>query len=219
MKVGTDGVLLGAWASLEHGPNSVLDIGSGTGLISLMLAQRSTAETIDAIEIDTDAYEQCVENFEASPWGDRLFCYHAGWDEFTAEIEDEYDLIVSNPPFYSEAVSIGNIPRDTARQNQSLPFDALLTGVSKLLSPTGLFATIIPFKAEEQFIRLAATIGLFPKRIGRIKGNPSSEIKRSLLEFCFEETPVQNSELTIEKQRHQYTSEYIDLTQDFYLKM
>ncbi|WP_373516976.1 methyltransferase, partial [Pricia sp.] len=82
MKVGTDGVLLGAWTSLDKNPDSILDIGAGTGLIALMLAQRSGAETIDALEIDEAAYEQCIENFEASPWGDRLFCYHAGLDEF-----------------------------------------------------------------------------------------------------------------------------------------
>lgn len=103
MKVGTDGVLLGAWTPLKTNPFSVLDIGAGTGLLSLMLAQRSFAEQIDALEIDESAYEQCVENFENSKWNDRLFCYHAAFDEFVAEMESEeqYDLIVSNPPFYT----------------------------------------------------------------------------------------------------------------------
>ena len=126
MKVGTDGVLLGAWASLANQPESILDIGAGTGLIALQLAQRSSAETIDAIELDDAAYEQCVANFEASPWGDRLFCYHAGFDEFVGEMDDKYDLIVSNPPFYAEDVTSGDTSRDTARQNSSLPFDELL---------------------------------------------------------------------------------------------
>ena len=102
MKIGTDGVLLGAWSSIENNPFSILDIGAGTGIISLMLAQRCNAELIDAIEIDDSAYEECVENFEQSPWGDRLFCYHASLEEFVNEIEDKYDLIISNPPFYSE---------------------------------------------------------------------------------------------------------------------
>jgi tRNA1Val (adenine37-N6)-methyltransferase len=102
MKIGTDGVLLGAWTPLINNPYNVLDIGAGTGILSLMLAQRSNAEQIDAIEIDEDAYEQCVENFEASPWGDKLFCFHAGLDEFVDEPEDEYDLIISNPPFYTD---------------------------------------------------------------------------------------------------------------------
>jgi tRNA1Val (adenine37-N6)-methyltransferase len=219
MKIGTDGVLLGAWASIENQPESVLDIGAGTGILSLMLAQRSTAPTIEALEIEEDAYEQCVENFEASDWADRLFCFHAGLDEFVAEIDEPYDLIISNPPFYSEEVSSGNTSRDTARQNQSLPFDELLDGVSKLLSSDGLFATIIPFKEEQGFIQLAASFGLFPKRVLRVKGNLTSEIKRSLLEFSFKKNKVKEEELTIEIKRHQYTFEYQELTKTFYLKM
>lgn len=219
MKIGTDGVLLGAWTSLEKNPSSILDIGSGTGVIALMLAQRSLSETVDAIEIDEKAYEQCVENFEASDWADRLFCYHAGLDEFVDEIEEKYDLIVSNPPFYSENVPSGNTSRDIARQSTSLPFDKLLKGVSKLLEEFGTFSTIIPFKEEESFIALGSQNGLFPKRITRVKGSPSSEIKRSLIEFSFEQKEVIAEELVIEKQRHEYTKEYVNLTKDFYLKM
>jgi len=219
MKIGTDGVLLGAWTSIEHNPNSILDIGAGTGLLSLMLAQRSLAPNIEALEIDEASYEQCIENFEASPWADRLFCYHAGLDEFIKEIEEPYDLIISNPPFYSEDVSSGNTSRDAARQNQSLPFDELLDGVSKLLSPDGLFATIIPYKEETNFITLAASFGLFPSRILNVKGNPSAGLKRSLLEFSYEETEVSEDELTIEIKRHEYTSKYQELTKAFYLKM
>lgn len=226
MKIGTDGVLLGAWASLEHNPFSILDIGAGTGVIALMLAQRSISDTIEAIEIDADAYEQCVDNFEESPWADRLFCFHAGLDELVddlldgqAEIEEQYDLIVSNPPFYSEEVTSGNEARDKARQNQSLPFDELLVSVSKLLSNNGIFSTIIPFKEEDSFIQLAKTFGLFPKRICRVKGTSSSEIKRSLLEFHFKEENIIINELVIETGRHQYTQDYISLTKDFYLKM
>ncbi|PAM93956.1 tRNA (adenine-N(6)-)-methyltransferase, partial [Flavobacterium sp. IR1] len=104
MKIGTDGVLLGAWASLENDPQTILDVGTGTGVIALMLAQRSGAELIDALEIDENAYEQSVENFENSDWGDRLFSYHAEFDEFVEEMQDEekYELIISNPPFYSD---------------------------------------------------------------------------------------------------------------------
>lgn len=219
MKIGTDGVLLGAWPTLTHNPKSILDIGAGTGLIALMLAQRCEAETIDALEIDEGAYEQCVENFEASPWGDRLFCYHTGLDEFLDEIEDQYDLIVSNPPFHAEEVSSGNAARDIARQNQSLPFVELIEGVSNLLSPNGIFCTIIPYKEETQFIMMAEQSGLYPQHMTRIKGNPSSEIKRSLLHFSFNEKEVIKDSLTIETERHRYTSEYIALTKEFYLKM
>ncbi len=117
MKIGTDGVLLGAWASLAHQPDSILDIGTGTGVIALMLAQRSPAMLIDALEIDEDAYEQAVENFEQSDWGDRLFCYHAAFDEFVEEMQDEenYELIISNPPFYAEDYTSENSQRNQAR--------------------------------------------------------------------------------------------------------
>jgi tRNA1Val (adenine37-N6)-methyltransferase len=224
MKVGTDGVLLGAWADISHHPFSVLDIGAGTGLIALMMAQKSDAvpiaiEIIDALEIDEDAYEQCVENFEASIWGNRLFCYHAGLDEFVEEIDDKYDLIISNPPFYSENTQSGDKQRDIARSNFSLPFEELLEGVSILLSDEGKFNVIIPFKEEEKFITIASSFNLFPNRITQVKGSLTSEIKRSLLEFSFNEKSFTTSLLIIEKERHQYTNEYIDLTKDFYLKM
>ena len=219
MKVGTDGVLLGSWASIDNNLETILDIGAGTGLIALMMAQRSTAETIDALEIDEDAYEQCVSNFDSSDWADRLFCYHAGLDEFVDEWEEPYDLIVSNPPFYSEEVSSGDDSRDKARQNQSLPFDELLEGVSKLMAPNGLFATIIPFKEEETFLKLANSFKLYPQRITRVKGTPTSEIKRSMMQFGFEKVSVDTDELTIELGRHKYTEAYVALTKDFYLKM
>lgn len=219
MKVGTDGVLLGSWASIDNNLETILDIGAGTGLIALMMAQRSTAETIDALEIDEDAYEQCVSNFDSSDWADRLFCYHAGLDEFVDEWEEPYDLIVSNPPFYSEEVSSGDASRDKARQNQSLPFDELLEGVSKLMAPKGSFATIIPFKEEIGFLQLAKTFKLYPRRITRVKGNATSEIKRSLIQFGFEKLELEINELIIEIVRHEYTEDYISLTKDFYLKM
>ncbi len=219
MKIGTDGVLLGAWTSLDRQPESILDIGAGTGIIALQLAQRSSAETIDAIELDDASYEQCVANFEASPWADRLFCYHAGFDEFVDEMDDKYDLIVSNPPFYAEEVASGNEARDRARQNSSLPFDELVQGVSQFLTDNGTFSVIIPFKEEDNVNGLAEGVGLFPNRITRVKGNPETDFKRSLMEFSFHNSKPYIDSLVIEESRHQYTKEYIDLTKAFYLKM
>lgn len=219
MKVGTDGVLLGAWAPIDHNPYSILDIGTGTGLIALMLAQRSYAEQIDAIEIDADAFEQAVGNFEESPWNDRLFCFHASLDEFMDDLEDEeFDLIVSNPPFYSENVSSGNESRDVARQNQSLPFEDLIEASSVLLSEDGILCVIIPFKEEKRFVELAAQADLYPNRITRVKGNATSEIKRSLIAFSRRpEIKIAETELVIENARHQYTDDYLALTSEFYL--
>lgn len=219
MKIGTDSVLLGAWVALKNNPFSILDIGAGTGVISLMLAQRSNAELIDAIEIDDDAYEQCVENFERSLWGDRLFCYHASLEEFTDEIDDKYDVIVSNPPFYSEDYKTENNQRDLARFQDAMPFEHLVESASKLLSESGVFSVIIPFNEESRFIDLASKEKLFPNRVLHVKGNLASKIKRSLIAFSFRESDIKTEELIIETERHQYTENYINLTKDFYLKM
>lgn len=219
MKIGTDGVLLGAWVSLEKNPFSILDIGAGTGIIALQLAQRSDAEMIDALEIDENAFEQCVDNFENSSWADRLFCYHASLEELVEEIEEKYDLIISNPPFYSEDFKTSNQSRDIARFNDALPFDELIDSSSRLLSDEGVFAVIIPRKEEEKFIKMASEVNLFPNRICRVRGNISSEEKRSMLEFSFEKTSLLVENLTIEISRNNYTEEYKNVVKDFYMKM
>lgn len=220
MKIGTDGVLLGAWCPIDNNPYAVLDIGAGTGILSLMLAQRSNAEQIDALEIDEEAYEQCVENFEASPWGDRLFCFHAGLDEFIDEPEDEYDIIISNPPFYSENFKTDNSQRDLARFQDAMPFEDLVAAADLLLSENGIFAVIIPFKEEEKFIDLCAEAELFPVKVTRVKGTYNTPIVRSLLAFKRYELPaLEADELVIEINRHEYTDAYINLTKEFYLKM
>ncbi|MDN3491339.1 tRNA1(Val) (adenine(37)-N6)-methyltransferase [Winogradskyella bathintestinalis] len=219
MKIGTDGVLLGAWASVDENPFSVLDIGAGTGVLSLMIAQRSAAENIEAIEIDADAYEQCADNFENSAWADRLFCYHASLLEFTEEINDKYDLIICNPPFYAEDYKTTDSSRDLARFNDAMPFSHLIYAVKNLLSEDGIFSVIIPYKEEANFVKLAIKADLFPNRICHLKGNPEAEFKRNLLEFSFKKTETTTSTLVIETSRHQYTEDYITLTKDFYLKM
>lgn len=220
MKVGTDSVLLGAWCPVDNNPFSILDIGAGTGILSLMLAQRSNAEQIDAIEIDENAYEQCVENFENSPWSDRLFCFHAGLDEFVAEPEEEYDIIISNPPFYSEDFKTDNSQRDLARFQDALPFEELVEAANLLLSENGIFAVIIPFKEEERFIDLCAEVELFPVKVTRVKGTHNTLFVRSLLAFKrYELSVLEADELVIEINRHEYTDDYINLTKEFYLKM
>jgi len=219
MKIGTDGVLLGAWTSVKKYPNSILDIGTGTGVIALQLAQKSDAELIDALEIDAEAFEQAVDNFERSLWADRLFCYHTSLMEFTHEVDDKYDLIVSNPPFYTDEYQSENKGRTSARSTTSLSFENLLLCVSKLLTENGIFSVIIPFKEESHFVSLAEKSNLYINKICRVKGSHTSEIKRSLMAFSFHKKEVETADLTIETERHQYTENYKNLVKDFYLKM
>jgi tRNA1Val (adenine37-N6)-methyltransferase len=209
-------------------PDTILDIGSGTGLIGLMLAQRCDAMTIDAVELDDDAYEQTVQNFEQSDWGDRLFCYHSSFQDFAKEMveeEEEYDLIISNPPFYTDEFETKDEARNKARFTSSLSFKELITGVTNLLSSAGRFAVIIPFKEEQMVIALASESKLVLNRVCRVKGTATSEVKRSLLEFHpeqsrrVEDTVLVEEELVIEISRHNYTEKYKDLTRDFYLRM
>ena len=220
MKIGTDGVLLGAWCSLESLPKTILDIGTGTGIISLMLAQRSSAITIDGVEVDPSAYMQTVDNFENSDWSDRLYCYNTSFQKFVDDTNKEtYDLIVSNPPFYTEDYITKNSSRNKARFTSSLTFKELIGGISKILSKSGFFSTIIPFKEESTFICLAEQHSLHLNKICRVQGNKNSDIKRSLMTFSFNKVKISETNLIIENSRHKYTKEYEELTNNFYLKM
>ena len=222
MKIGTDGILLGAWCSLKDNTNKILDIGSGTGVISLMLAQRFNNTIIDSVEIENNAYEQSVENFERSVWADRLFCFHSTFQDFAKERKEDgetYDLIISNPPFYTDNVKNNNRARNKARSTSFLSFVELISGVSKILSNQGEFTTIIPFKEEAKFIEISKQNNLFLNKICRVKGNNNSDIKRSLLTFSFYKKQLDENNLIIETSRHLYTDEYINLTKNFYIKM
>jgi tRNA1Val (adenine37-N6)-methyltransferase len=220
MKVGTDGVLLGTWTPIDHNPYNILDIGTGTGIVALILAQRSNAKQIDALEIEEAAHEEATDNFENSPWNDSLFCYHAGLDEFVEEPEEEYDLIVSNPPFYTEDHKTASVQRNLARFVDAMPFQELIEAAALLLSDNGIFSVIIPYKEEADFIAMAKEFELFPIQITRVKGTSNAEIKRSLLAFTRNKTShIIIDELVVETARHQYTDDYIALTKDFYLKM
>lgn len=219
MKVGTDGVLLGAWAKIDPEVESILDIGTGSGLIALQMAQRSDAELIDALEIETNAFEQAVENFENSDWSNRLFCYHASLQEFREEIDEKYDLIISNPPYFNDSFKALKEDRTKARHTDSLNFHELLSASAILLAQKGSCAFIIPYKEEENFIQIARNNGLYPSRITRVRGHSKSALKRSLLQLGSKDIRPIINELTIELERHVYTGPYIDIVKDFYLKL
>lgn len=218
MKIGTDGVLLGSWVSLDHKPVSILDIGTGTGLIALMLAQRCKAEQIDAIELEPAAFEQALENFENSSWGDRLYCYHISLQEFASEIEATYDLIISNPPYFLPNPQAEK-KRSLARHHGHLSYEELIVCSAKLLSKTGSCAFILPVQEEAQFLRYAEQSGLFPLRITQVRGHAASPIKRSLIELKFGEQDYITEELSLENERNSYTPAFHDLVKDFYLKL
>ena len=219
MKIGTDGVLLGAWVDIPEDVNSILDIGTGTGIIALQLAQRSQAEVIDALEIEAGAFEQAVGNFENSEWADRLYCYHASLQEFVGAMDEKYDLIISNPPYYNDTFKDLNKKRALARHTEELSFKELLSGISQILNLEGTAAFIIPYKEEEHFISLAKNIKLFPSKISRYSGNLNSELKRSLIQLKHQETPLIQEEFFLEHSRHEYSDHYKNLVKDFYLKL
>ena len=221
MKVGTDGVLLGAWASVTHQPQRILDIGSGTGLLALQLAQRCQVATIDAIEIDEKAFTQCAANFKNSPWSSRLKGHLMDWNAFYDRPLRRYDLIVSNPPFFETPRSGGatSLARQQARFTNTLSNAVLLEGVAKCLSEAGCFCVVLPYDNEASFRDLAQEQKLNLSRILRTRGTDRSPLKRSFMEFRFGEVQLKESELVIELARHQYSSQYRELTRDFYLKM
>lgn len=228
-KLGTDAVLLGAWCCKDQKPYSILDVGTGTGVIALMLAQRFSRAEIEGIELYDNAYEEATANFENSPWNDRLFCYHASFQEFYSQDEedlDKYDLIVSNPPFFDHK-SLGEEvrqDRSVARFDAALPFDELIYGAYKLLHREGTFACIIPSDREQEFTEIANHFTLEPTRVTYVKGTEDSKVKRCLMEFRFRESeitklPTEINTLVLEEKRHQYTPEVNELFKDFYLKL
>ncbi len=220
MKVGTDAILLGAWSQFAKDVDAVLDIGSGTGVLSLMLAQRFPSTSIRAIEVDEDAFEEGKFNFENSDWSERIRSLHISFQEFYSDwkVGDlKYDGILSNPPFFTEAIKPKESKRLKARNTSSLSFEELLFGVSKILSETGSFSTIIPFEQEAVFLKIAEQYQLFPSRICRVQGAPNTTVKRSLLQLSFQENGFEIQQLIVENARHHYTEEFQNLTKDFYL--
>lgn len=215
MKIGTDGVLLGAWSTTEN-PLKILDIGTGTGLILLMLAQRFPDAEVIGIEIDGNAFSETQFNIAESKFKDRCSVIPSSLQKF--QTEEKFDLIVSNPPFF-ELTHKENSSRNTARQQSDLNFEELIFHAEKLLGSNGKFAVIIPYESENHFINLAEKLNLFPEKITRIKGNENARFKRSLLLFSRTQVTVNTDELTIEISRNNYSEDYISLTKDFYLKM
>ena len=222
MKIGTDGILLGAWAQAEQ-PERILDIGTGTGLIALMMAQRFPNAIVDAVEVEPNAAEQAARNFSSSPWPDRLNLHHQTIQSFASSglRNKAYSLIVSNPPWFADSLKSNEIRRNLARHTDSLSHDELLNSVRLLLHSSGRFAVVLPSGDSTSFIHSAHQRNLFCRRQCHVRSKPSLSPHRVLLEFetVPAESPVIPQELIIEnEQHHDYTESFRKLTHDFYLR-
>ena len=236
MKVGTDGVLLGAWCPVDSRASSfksfksfkgfkgfkgfkVLDVGTGSGLIALMLAQRIQGTQITAIDIDAGAVEQAKYNFSISPWSDRLECHQQALQE--VEGKGLYDLIVSNPPYFQDSLKNPDSQRAMARHTDSLSYAELLKHGARLLTQEGIIALVLPIEAEQQIIALAQSLGLYPTHITHVYPKPGKAAKRLLIAFspsplASRLSPIANS-LTLESETAPRSEAYIELTKEFYL--
>jgi len=218
MKVGTDGVLLGAWTDASKAER-ILDIGTGTGLIALVLAQKNNLAQIDAIEIDPEAFNEAVLNCQQSSWNDRIKPELCSFQEFLERTNLKYDLVVSNPPFFTNGVKAPVENRAHARHSDSLPLDFLISGAAGLLNENGRISLVLPIESLPEVEQLATLNQLFISRLCKVKPNPIKPEFRILIELTNSESAIQESELMIEyKKHHDYTPEYKELTKDFYLK-
>lgn len=219
MKVGTDGVLLGAWAAVEK-DKRVLDIGTGSGVVAIMLGQRNEQAIIHGVEVDADAYEQARQNMEKAPWSDRLKPIHSAIQDYARQYQGQYDHIVSNPPFFSGGTFSNNQDRNSVRHTIKLPHGDLLVAVRKLLAPGGKFSLILPLIEGLRFQELARTYKFYCNRITEVRPKADKNVERLLMEFGQVEKPLDKSTLIIQKEaRNDWTEAYIALTGAFYLNM
>lgn len=214
MKVGTDGVLLGAWADLENA-GTILDIGTGTGLIALMAAQRNPMARIDAIEIESNAFEQAQENVTASPWNGRIRVIQTSLQNYYPGIT--YDSIVCNPPFFVNSTKNPNQGRTLARHSDTLSHTELISHAMRLLTPDGSLCVILPTTEAIELIHIASQAKLYPFRMTRVLPNPDKAPKRYLIQFKTTQENSIEDELVVELSRHQYSEAYVEMTKAFYL--
>lgn len=218
MKVGMDGVLLGAWTYVAMA-GRILDIGTGTGLIALMMAQKNPLAQIDAIEVDPEAFQEACLNIQQSKWGEQIHPELCSFQEFAKCSPQKYNLIVSNPPFFTNGVKAPVETRAQARHSDSLPLDVLISGAAGLLQENGRIAMVLPVESLQEITRLADLNKLYISRLCRVKPNPAKPEFRILIELINSECEIQESGLMIEfEKHHDYTAEYKELTKDFYLK-
>ena len=215
MKVGTDAVLLGAIADCAS-VKSILDIGTGSGIIALMLAQRSQA-TIDAIEIDENSFLKAKQNFANSPWPNRLTALHTSLQDFSKTINKTYDLIISNPPFFSNSFQPQMERKRISKHDASLNFADLISGAVSSMEPNGKFTLILPCSEKETFIHIANDHGLYLHNISEILPKAIKKPNRAILEFGKDKaSQVKPGSLIVRNPDNSYSGEYRQITKDFH---
>ncbi len=216
MKVGTDGVILGAWTNVDN-TLEILDVGTGTGLIAIMLAQRSKAN-IDAVEVDENAFSQSGENIQGCPWPERIHLIKSSFQEYSCVCGKAYDLIVSNPPYFKNQYRPSEKSRATARHDDSLSLMDLVFHADIILKPDGIISVIIPAESIDGYNEFLNQKSLFIQRILYVMPSPGKPVKRILVEAGRKKATITKGFLAIESgRRHHFTKEYIDLTREFYL--
>lgn len=219
MKVCTDACLFGAWVAdhctrQQYPPESVLDIGTGTGLLSLMLAQRLNNARVDAVELEEAAAEQAAENVDASSWSDRVQILQG--DIRTIHLGKQYDCIISNPPFYANDLKSPSAERNLALHSEALSLPELFSKALSLLKPDGKLALLLPAAREAEAISQAATQNMWPQNITRVQQTPAHPGFRIMLLFCREKKQVTENTLII-REGTAYSKEFQDLLQEYYL--
>lgn len=220
MKVGTDGVLLGAWVNVHVGQaQRLLDVGCGTGLIALMLAQRAPLAQVDAVEVEEMACRQAMQNAADSGWQSRLRFFHGSFNELAQRSPIRYDLIVSNPPYFRRSLLSPNEKRNTARHANELTHEDLIGGSARLLAERGRLAVVLPYVEGNVFIALAANAGLYCTRKLNVSTKRGKPVKRLLMELSREKQKLDEQNIFIENALpNSYSDEYKALTKDFYLR-
>ncbi len=219
MKVGTDGILLGAWADVA-GARRILDVGCGSGLIALMLAQRNSAAAIDAIDVDEPSWQQAVENVQRSPWPERVEVIHQSVQQFSKTHEKSYDLVASNPPFFSGGTFSASQSRNEVRQTVKLPHGELLAAMRRLLNSAGRFCVILPLIEGLRLEELAVQYGLHCTSRVEVQPHQDKPVHRLLMQFELAWKAQKEGRLIIQKRESaEYTDAFIQLTKDYYLGM
>lgn len=216
MKVGTDGVLLGAWANVEDALE-ILDIGTGTGLIAIMCAQRSHA-LIDAVEIDSKAAEQAEENRLLCPWKERITIFNDSFQHYVQSNRPKYDRIVTNPPYFRDSLKSPDKGRSLARHDDKLSYEVLFHYSALIIEPRGLISMIMPYRDNELTDRIAFFNGFYPARKSFVRPYEGKEFSRCLAEYApYPSSTCFTDELIIKKAGNEYTGSFRELTNDFYL--